>query len=309
MKIAILIDPIKNLNRKTDSTLYIYQQLKQSEFKPLLFTEENLKISAQNINNTPTITANCFNIDENLTPIAFKMRNLEEFNIIMLRQDPPVNTNFIANIQILSLLKKPKIINNPQTILKYPEKFIPLEFPQHIPQTIITRSDDEIMKFMKQNKKAVLKSVHGHGGNEVILVTDSQHNKIQSFMAQHGCVIAQEFLSQVEKGDKRVLLLNGKLAGTLRRIPQKGSILANMVQGASGQIDQLTKGESKIIDEVAAWLIEKDVFFAGLDLIDGKLIEVNITCPTGFKVYHNLAQHTEERKQVQELLTTELAGL
>lgn len=306
MKIAILTDPIKNLNKKTDSTLYIYNALKNCEHNVQLFTQESITIDT---NIATKITANCFQLSQQFTQTTNTITNLNQFDAILLRQDPPLNLNYATNVQMLNSLTKPKLINCPKTILTFPEKFVPLAFPQYMPETFVCRQQNEVESYVKRKKCAVLKSIHGHGGNEVILVNSNDiPNKIDSFMQKHTCVIVQEFLPNIVKGDKRVLMVNGKIFGVLRRTPKEGSILSNMVQGASGNVDTLNANEQKIASEVAQWLVQHNIFFAGLDLIDEKLIEVNITCPTGFKVYNDLTQNPHLQKTMVDELQSICRG-
>lgn len=195
---------------------------------------------------------------------------------------------YITDVQLLNTLKHPKIINSSQTLLTYTEKTIPFAFKEYIPRTLVSSDVEEIIAWVNLENRAILKSVHGYGGQEVILVDKNNPEKIRNFVGNFSHVIAQEFLPKINLGDKRVLIVADQIVGTIRRTPKIGSILANMAQGGTASVSDLTAKEQEICEKVLNWCQAHSIMFAGIDLIDERLIEVNITCPTGYKVLHDL---------------------
>jgi len=177
------------------------------------------------------------------------------------------------------------VLNRPQALRDANEKLAALLFPALIPATLVSRDADSVVAFVKKHGKAVLKPIHLFGGQGVTLVeaADEPDDRLQPKVEHYtkdGFCIAQEFLPGVYKGDKRVMMLDGKLLGAIRRVPQEGEFRANMVIGGKAEHIELDD-DLRIVGEVGPWLRESGIFLAGLDIIDGKLIEINVTCPTG----------------------------
>jgi len=135
----------------------------------------------------------------------------------------------------------------------------------------------------------VMKPVNGYSGNEVVYLKNFNKNLIKRFIKKHNHIIFQKFLSKVSEGDKRVFIINGKIKGLISRVPKKGSILSNMSKGAHAILNDLTAKEKKISMEVARLLKQKQIYFAGIDFVQEKLIgDINVTSPTGLKTYFKL---------------------
>lgn len=300
-KIAIFIDPLKKLNHETDSSLYIYHLLEELNLDVYLFDQHSIYVAQ-------TLVAQCFKITKDHQEYGHCALNLEIFDIILLRQEPPLDMQFLTNLHILRTLKHPKLLNNPDIIGMYPEKLLPFQFPQYMPRTHVAQNLEEIEFFSQQNPEFILKSLYGFGGQEVIKVKKTQiGTKAKAFLHRYTRVLMQEFLPEVSTGDKRILIINGEAVGVVRRVPEAGSILANIVQGGSAFIDFLTIKEEEIAREVGEWLYNKGVVLAGLDLINEKLIEVNITCPTIFKLHDNLCNKPVCGEAIKDMIRKILA--
>lgn len=282
MNILIAIDEINTLNTLTDSTLFIAESLKIHSLDIKFFHPKSIFYNG-------SIYVDCFELDKDYNIINQNPNyDLEQADIIMIRQNPPVDMQYITDIQLLNTLSHPKIVNRPKTLITYPEKTISFEFKEYIPKTIISSNPDELIAWVKSEERAILKSIHGYGGQQVIFVNKDNPEKILDFAKQFNHVIAQEFLPNINLGDKRVLTVGNQIVGALRRTPKTGSILANMCQGGSASICSLTPKEEEICQKLVRWCEKHGIMFSGIDLIDERLIEVNITCPTGYKVIDNL---------------------
>ena len=216
--------------------------------------------------------------------------NLINSKIILIRNEPPFNQQYINTTFILEhLSKKIKIVNHPKAIREVPEKLFSINFIKYMPSTLISEDLLEIKKFFKRNKEVVMKPINGYSGNEVVYLKNFNKNLIKRFIKKHNHIIFQKFLSKVSEGDKRVFIINGKIKGLISRVPKKGSILSNMSKGAHAILNDLTAKEKKISMEVARLLKQKQIYFAGIDFVQEKLIgDINVTSPTGLKTYFKL---------------------
>jgi glutathione synthase len=159
-----------------------------------------------------------------------------------------------------------------------------------MPPTIFTQNLDEIKKFIKIHKKVILKPIHGYGGNDIHLLTKLNLDLIKKFIKKHDYIMCQKFLPKIDKGDKRVFIINGKIVGAISRIPKKSSFLSNLSKGGKAINITLTATEKKISKILAKDLKKENIFFSGIDFIDQKLNgDINVTSPTGLKTLYELS--------------------
>ena len=220
-----------------------------------------------------------------------KTLELVKCKFILIRQNPPFNLEYISTTYILDSIKtKVKIINDPTSIRSISEKLYSSRYQKYMPNTIFTQNINEIKAFFKKNKKVILKPIHSYSGNDIHLLTRFKSNLVKRFVKKNGYIMCQKFLPKINKGDKRVFVINGKLCGVISRIPKKGSFLSNMSKGAKVVNTKLTKVEKQISNLIAKDLKKENIFFAGIDLIDQKLNgDINVTSPTGIKTYYDLS--------------------
>ena len=154
---------------------------------------------------------------------------------------------------------------------------------------MISEDLDEIKKFFNKNKKVVIKPIESYSGNDVKLLNKFNKEKILKYIKKYHHLMFQKFIPQISKGDKRIFIINGKVKGAISRIPKQGSILSNMSKGAKAKEIKITNHELKISKIVASELKKLNIYFAGIDFINGKLIgDINVTSPTGLKTYYDL---------------------
>ena len=189
-----------------------------------------------------------------------------------------------------SISKKVKIINNPTAIRNVSEKFYSINFLKFMPPTIFTKNIKEIKNFFKENKKILIKPIHGYAGKDILFIKNKINIfKVNKYLRKIGHVMVQKFLPKVKNGDKRVFIINGSVKGSIRRIPSKNSILSNISQGGTAVKTKLNNKEYFIAKYVAKKLKQKNIFFAGIDLISGYLIgDINVTSPTGLPQFKDL---------------------
>jgi glutathione synthase len=289
--VAIQGDQLSKLNPKTDTSIYLAIGAQKLKYKIFYYEPHNLSI----INNKVLAKGHFvkFNYsNKNFFKILEKKTiNLSISKFLLIRQNPPFNLTYISTTYILDKIKKKvKIINNPTSIRNVSEKLYSSSFQKYMPNTIFTKDYTEIVKFLKKNKKIVIKPIHSFGGNDIYFFEKNINKKlVLKFLKKHGHIMCQKFLPMIKNGDKRVFLFNGKINGAISRVPKSGSFLSNMSKGAKAISTNLTKIETKISNLIGKDLVKKDIYFAGIDFIDQKLNgDINVTSPTGLKTYYDL---------------------
>ena len=285
IKVGIQMDSLDKINKKTDSTLALIEEALKRGFIVYIYTVENLSI----IDNKPVCVANqvlSVNILKEKFLILDKKKRiyLKNLNYILIRQDPPFDMQYITATHILDKLPESCIIiNKPDSIRNCPEKIFVMEFYHLMPPTVISKEFSTITKFMKKHKQIVVKPLFGNGGQDVYFLSDKDPNLkiiIENLLNNREHIIAQKFIKKVKQGDKRILLINGKPVGAVNRVPNKNEIRANLHIGGIAKKTTLTKRDIYICKEISNKIKSKGLFFAGIDIIDGYLTEINVTSPT-----------------------------
>lgn len=233
--------------------------------------------------------------------------DVAEMDAVLVRKDPPFDTEYLHLTQELDLVKHETVIlNDPAALRDANEKLYALRFSEWMPRTLVTRDREAIMQFVENvGGKAVLKPLDGAGGSGVVSLTigDKNARALVDILTHEGKVQAmvQEFQAGITEGDKRVLLLGGRLLGAILRVPRPDDIRANIHVGGSVRATQLTQDEVKLVEAVGPELHRVGLDFVGLDLIGEKLIEVNVTSPTGIQELGRLTQSSPEIQVIEWL--------
>ncbi len=278
------------LNPITDTSVFLANEI-QNKYKIFYYDPKNLSIINKKV------LAKGFFIKFNYQNKKFykiikeQTLDLAKCKFILIRQDPPFNLEYISTTYILDFIKnKVKIINNPTSIRNISEKLYSTKYLKYMPDTLFSQNINEIKKFIKKNKKIIIKPIHSYSGNDIHLLNKFNSKLINKFIKKHNHIMCQKFLSRINKGDKRVFIINGKVCGAISRVPKKGSFLSNMSKGAKPININLTKLENKISKLIAKDLKKENIFFAGIDFIDQKLNgDINVTSPTGLKTLFDLS--------------------
>ncbi|APR98252.1 glutathione synthase [Wolbachia endosymbiont of Folsomia candida] len=223
--------------------------------------------------------------------------NLNEMDIIFIRQDPPFDMRYITTTYILEKTSA-LIINNPTEIRNYPEKLITSLFPELIPPTLITENISMIKDFYCNYKDIILKPLYSYGGNDVIRIQDESSIQVvvDLMIAKYECpLIAQSFCKDIEK-DKRILLLNGEPIGVMKRVPKvSGEIRTNVRLGASFEQAQMSDRDNEICSKIGPELKKRGLIFVGIDIMGDFLLEINTTSPTGVVYINKLYNKSLEK--------------
>ncbi len=223
-----------------------------------------------------------------------------------LRTDPPFNRRYFYTTLLLDFLPpKVKVLNRPEGVRNWNEKLAALYYPQHTPQTCIANQVSELEAFSKQHDRITIKPIDGFGGKGIFFFSDGDDLKLleQATYAGSHWVIAQEFLPAAAEGDKRILLVEGEPIGGILRVHAKGEELNNLDMGGKAIPCELDEDDLAICAALKPGLIEQGVFFVGIDVIGGKLIEVNVTSPTGLQelsAFSGIAHHHRIIEKLEE---------
>ena len=288
--LAIQSNTLDEINVETDTTLLLALEAQKRNYEIIWYETKDLSliktkvfVNGKNVKFFDK-TKHFYKVKKN---IKFE---LSKAKVILVRQNPPFNMDYINSTHFLDHVNIKRVINNPTSVRNVSEKFYSTNFLKYMPDTIFTKNVREIYTFLKKNKKIVIKPIHGYAGKNILFIDRKLNIKIlNKYIKKFDHVMVQKYLSKVKEGDKRVFIINGKVKGAIRRLPKKNSILSNISQGGTALKTKLNSRELKISKLVAGRLKKSKIFFAGIDLVGGYLIgDINVTSPTGLPQYKNL---------------------
>jgi glutathione synthase len=219
---------------------------------------------------------------------AAKRIDLSTQHVLHMRQDPPFDMGYITATHLLDLIHpKTLVVNDPTEVRNAPEKLFILKFKDFMPETMITRDVAEIEKFRQAHDDIILKPLYGNGGAGVIRTNKADQNFSSVMELLYATykepLIAQKYLPDVRKGDKRIILVDGKVAGAINRIPSATDNRSNMHVGGRAEPTTLTKREHEICEAIGPELKKRGLIFTGIDVIGDVMTEINVTSPTGIR--------------------------
>jgi glutathione synthase len=209
-----------------------------------------------------------------------------DVDVVLMRQDPPFDLAYITATHLLERIQhETLVVNDPASVRNAPEKLFVLDYAQFMPPTLITRGLEEARAFHAEHGEVVIKPLYGNAGSAVFHVARKDAN-LAALTELFGQVwrepfMVQAFLPDVSKGDKRIVLIDGKAAGAVNRLPKAGEIRSNLAVGGSGVQSDLSERELEICAAIGPELARRGLLFVGIDVIAGYLTEINVTSPTG----------------------------
>ncbi len=209
-----------------------------------------------------------------------------DVDVILMRQDPPFDLAYITATHLLERIQhQTLVVNDPASVRNAPEKLFVLDYAEFMPPTLITRRLEEARAFHAEHGEVVVKPLYGNAGSAVFHVgkTDANLAALTELFGQvwREPFMVQAFLPDVSKGDKRIVLVDGKPAGGVNRLPRAGEIRSNLAVGGKGAATELTPRELEICAKIGPELAKRGLVFVGIDVIAGYLTEINVTSPTG----------------------------
>jgi glutathione synthase len=289
-RLGVVMDPIAAINPAKDSSLAMLLAAAGRGFELHYFEQNDLRIrrgeawgSARPLRVTDSLQS-WFELGDR------RDLRLGELDVILMRKDPPFDTEYIYTTYILERAESQGalVINRPASLRDINEKAFISWFPQCVPDTLITRSMADMRAFLAEHGEIVVKPLHGMGGRSIFVVRQGDRNAnvifetLTEYDSRHA--MAQRYIPEIRQGDKRILLVDGEAPDeVLARVPAADDNRGNLVMGAAPEIRPLTERDRWIAREVGPVLRERGVLFAGIDVIGDYLTEVNVTSPTGIR--------------------------
>ncbi len=287
MKLAVLMDDIANINPKKDSSLAMMLEASRRGWEIYTFDTTDLFAEQGKILAHASKTTVTDHVDNWFEKQHNQAIELSEFDVILMRKDPPFNMDYIYATYLLEQAENAGVlvVNKPQSLRDANEKLFALNFAHCMPSTLISPQIDQIKSFIKTEKTVVVKPLDGMGGNDIFKLSEGDDNidEILDYLTHQGTrqILTQEFLSDIAKGDKRILLINGKpIDYALARMPAKGSFKGNLAAGATGVGQPLSDRDYYLCEQIGPTLKDKGLMFVGLDVIGDYITEINVTSPT-----------------------------
>lgn len=287
IKLGVVMDPIGSINIKKDSSFAMLLEAQRRNYS--LFYLEQTDMYFESAQARATVRS--LKVEDNAEK-WFELGTatdmpLKELDVILMRKDPPFNMDYIYTTYLLEAAEKEGtlIVNRPSALRDCNEKLFALQFPECIPATKVSSSADKLKSFIQEQKDTILKPLDGMGGESIFRVkhNDANLNVIIETLTNKGrrLIMAQRFIPEISKGDKRILLVNGEpVPFALARIPSEGETRGNLAVGGRGEGVELSERDYWICKQVGPRLREMGLLFVGLDVIGDFLTEINVTSPT-----------------------------
>jgi glutathione synthase len=287
LRIAIQMDPIEHVNIEGDSTFAMAEEAQIRGYEIFVYQVETLswqegKVSArakpakvQRVKGDHVTLG-----DEVVLDLA------EDVDVVLMRQDPPFDMSYITAAHLLEFLKgKTLVVNDPFWVRSSPEKIIPLLFPELMPPTLVSRDRETIKAFQAEHQDIVVKPLFGNAGAAVFRIKPEDGNLGALldlfFTTSRDPLMVQAFVPGVFDGDKRIILVDGEPVGAINRVPKGNDIRSNLAVGGTAHPVDLSEADLAICRAIGPTLKERGLLFVGIDVIAGRLTEINVTSPTG----------------------------
>ncbi len=289
--ILVVADPLETFKTYKDTTFAMMRELQRRGFALAACEPQHLQWQTGGLVSAEvreiTLTGR---EDEWFEVKTAGRRPLREFAAILMRKDPPFDSEFFYATHLLEQAEREgaRVFNSPRALRDHPEKLALMEFGQYAPPTLVTRSADAIRAFHAEHRDIILKPLDGMGGMGIFRVTDNGMNlgSIIETLNQGGAtsVMVQGYLPEIVQGDKRLLLIGGKVAPfVLARIPQGNEVRGNLAAGGKGVAQPLSDENRAVAEAMAPVLAARGLLLVGLDMIGNKVTEINVTSPTCFQ--------------------------
>src|SRR5881392_54784 len=293
LSIAVQMDPIERINIRGDSSFALLLEAQKRGHTIAYYTPDRLALRGSNVVAAVQPLKVRDQHGDHFTLGETRRSELAEFDVILLRQDPPFDLAYITTTHLLERVQPGTlVVNDPSAVRNAPEKMFVMEFPALMPPTLITRDLAEIKAFRAEHGDIVMKPLYGHGGGAVFRVTrdDLNFGSLYDMFAVtfREQWVVQVWLPAVKDGDKRIILVDGEYAGAVNRVPAPDDLRSNMVRGGSPKETELTKREQRICERLGPHLRERGLLLVGIDVIGDYLTEINVTSPTGIRAVRNV---------------------
>jgi glutathione synthase len=286
LQVAVQMDPLERVNIETDTTFLLMLEAQTRGHGLFVYAPDKLALDEGRVlargraANVRALKGDHHTVGE------MEVRDLSDFDVILMRQDPPFDMAYITATYFLEKLHPATlVVNNPAEVRNAPEKLFVTGFPGLQPPTLITSDAEALHDFHAKHGDMVLKPLYGGGGSGVVRLKADDPN-LDALLELHAMigrepVIAQKFIPAVSAGDKRIILVDGEPVGAINRVPASGQVRSNLARGGRAEAVEMTARDREICDTISLELKDRGLLFVGIDVIGHYLTEINVTSPTG----------------------------
>ncbi len=303
MKFLFVMDPIEKIKVSKDTSYCLMEGASQLGHDVFYCLPEEISYERGRISGEVTK----LNILGSQNEPYFEKGEKEElelstFDTIFIRKDPPFDQNYLYLTQLLDLLPKSvRVLNAPQALRDYNEKLFTLEFSQFMAPTVVTSRFDLVKSFLEEHGRIVVKPIDGFAGKGIRFFEGSDLKELEKHFSGLQQFMVQKFVEEADQGDKRILLVNGEPIGAILRKAESPGKLNNLDQGGKAFASDLNERDLEVCKALKNRLIERDLFFVGIDMLGPFLTEINITSPTGLREMSQF-MNRDLNKEIIEIL-------
>jgi len=289
LRVALQMDPIETIDLKGDSSFVLGLEAQKRGYQLFHYLPTDLAMLDGKVMAKVRPLTLRYEEGDHFDLGTAQWLDLEaDMDVILMRQDPPFDMQYITATHLLERIHpKTLVVNDPAQVRNAPEKIFVTEFPDLMPPTLITSNREQIQAFREQHKDIIVKPLYGNGGAGVFHLKEDDENLnslLELFETMYRePIIAQAYLKDVRKGDKRIILVDGEPVGAINRVPAEGEARSNMHVGGQAVQSILTEREKEICARIGTALRERGMIFVGIDVIGDYMTEINVTSPTGLQ--------------------------
>jgi len=288
LRVVFQMDPIDRLVIRGDSTFALMLEAQRRNHELFYYTPPDLSMHNRQIVAHVAAAEVADEEGHHYRLGERRLDNLADYDVVMLRQDPPFDMSYITTTHLLeSLGGGTLVVNDPANVRNCPEKLFVTQFPDLMPPTLITRSLEDVKAFRREHNDIIVKPLYGNGGAAIFRLNQEDTN-LASLVELFQSVfrepfIVQRYQAEVRKGDKRIILVDGEIAGAINRVPSLEDTRSNMHVGGRAEATDITDREREICARIGPDLKRRGLIFTGIDVIGDYLTEINVTSPTGIR--------------------------
>ncbi len=307
MRFVFLIDLFETLDLKKDTSYLLMQGAQARGHEIYILYKNDITLEDQELffHASRLEPSGNGSTNQNNQLIRGKKSKISYLTVkaFIIRIDPPFDEKYIQLTWLLELIQnKVFILNDPEGIRNTNEKISVQKFPHLIPPTLITANPQDYDAFLKENRKVVVKPTNGLGGKNIFITrTDDLNSRVifDTVLETSGYAIIQKYIPEAELGDKRILLLNGEFLGAIMRVHGGKDHRNNLAVGGVAKATKLTARDQEIIQKIRPFLIEKKLYFVGIDILGSYLTEINVTSPTCLKEMNQVYKIDIEKQVIK----------
>lgn len=286
LQVAVQMDPVEGINIHSDTTFLMMETAQERGHALWVYTPDRIALEDGKVLARGRPLTLRRSLGDHFTAGDLERRELSDFDVVLMRQDPPFDMAYITATHFLEKIHpQTLVVNNPAEVRNAPEKLFVTGFEGVQPPSLITSDIDAVYDFRARHGDMVLKPLYGGGGSGVARLKADDPN-LDALLELHAMisrepVIAQKFLPAVAKGDKRILLVDGEPVGAINRVPADGQVRSNLRVGGRAEQVELTARDLQLCAIIGPELRARGLLFVGIDVIGDYLTEINVTSPTG----------------------------